>query len=1052
MTRDNDKTALSPQDEDLQRRPRRHPWITALKVVCWIVGIVVVLLCGAIWFLSVYLSPQRITKLIEDESGKYLDAEIHIGRLDYKVWKNYPWLDFQVDSVFVISKSLHGVSPEQQRLLPAYADSLASVIKIEGKINLHSLLRKKVVLRDILIERPSANIVMVTDSVTNFNILKEKLPDNTKMPDIDLDISEVRIVAPVDFNFFSLQEDARASLDVENFYLEKKSGNSYRIGFDGLANGRWKEYSFPENIPIKFTTDVTLVKPDLDVTLQDLALDYAGLRLEVGGEISTHRQGVDLRDVKVNLSIDDVFTFLGSLPDAIAEKITIPDGISGKIPVSLRAELLAPYQITPEKFKEFSLHDLPRFFAVVDINDARLHLAPPGTKPVDADDVYLILECNFDPDNSENTVVNIAEVRLNGEGISLEGKARLSNLTGEQQPFEGNVTFSSPLMETLSYFMPGLPVKVAGTLHGDLAISGNAVEVGQKGLKDLALQGDIKSNSITVSSGKSGSVKMKNLVSDFRGSLPSYPINNNYAGTKFGFDLKADSVTTKANGINLLLGKLDMQLEAADTVSGNPDPFGSLRIKARSLNVRSGGNQFIAGNLDLKAKGSLNSSPAPDYPAVDLDLKGDEKIIESRVDHTPLLLEYEGGGILQTIMGMVNVDVNLQVAKGKFKTPAYLYPVEFAGLEMSTDLNDVKFFASDLTLARTGCLLSGEIEGLRPFMTSYSPTMLKASANIHFSNVDIDQLSWGYYGALLESGVPRDSVFYLPPMLPMTAADSVCVVIPRNIDADIRLFSDAAECLGYKFAPLSTEIRVKDGAALLHKLTVTTPYCTGIVDWRYSTSDLGNIFMDLDVQVKDFRFENFYTAFPSLVEKTPELKDFTGEVNADISGRFRMFPDMFMNPQSLSGNFDIKAGNLKFARQGKIEKITHLMLIEGHEPIAIQNITITGGFHDDLLQVNPFKIRFDDYQLGFVGGNNLAGQMYYHLALEKSPFHLPFGVNVMGRFKHPEIRVGGTKLDDYRTELLSSDLSSNINVNIMAWLKHGWLIFVQEAAKYEEGK
>ena len=125
------------------------------------------------------------------------------------------------------------------------------------------------------------------------------------------------------------------------------------------------------------------------------------------------------------------------------------------------------------------------------------------------------------------------------------------------------------------------------------------------------------------------------------------------------------------------------------------------------------------------------------------------------------------------------------------------------------------------------------------------------------------------------------------------------------------------------------------------------------------------------------------------------------------------------------------------------------MLIQGDEPIKIHNMNITGAYHDNLLQVNPFKIEFDGYQLEFAGVNNTSGDMYYHIALEKSPFHLPFGVSVFGKLKHPEFRLGGTHIDDYRAETVSWENGSKINANIMAFLRHGWLLFVQEAAKWQ---
>ena len=984
-------------------------------------------------------------KLIEKKSGEYLNAEIKIGRLDYSFRHTYPWLMIEVDSLMVISKSLDDVTPQVLKHLPVYADTLATIVKFKGSVNIHSLLKEQIQLRGIEVVRPDMNIVVVSDTVSNFNILKNHLPDNLKKPEID--VTEIKIIAPVRLNFFSLAQDVDASLTGDNFYLNRETEKTYKIGFDGVVNGRYQDYSLQGDVPLKFTTEFMPVSPDFAVNLDNLSLAYGGLRLDLAGNVKAHGEGVDLKDVKLNASIDDVFDFLHYLPAPVRDKIKIPSGISGKIPVNFIVNLLAPYKIDKEKFKSFTFQELPHFSAVVKIEDADLHLLPPGSKKIDANDVYLVMECNFDPYDSHRTNLTIAEFRMNGEGISMHGMAHISNLTGENQEFNGMVNFRTPLVESMAYFLPSSPVNVSGVLGGNVNFSGTALDFGKKGLKALAMSGDLESSSLKVKPDNSSTLKISNMKTDFQAKIPGYPLND-YAGTKLGFDFSADSVSSNAGGARLMFTGLRVSLDATDTVAGSPDPYGTLSMAAKSLKAETGGNKFMAKNISIDASGSLNSSGSGSYTTVAATHGLNDGLIASRISHTPLVVEYSGGGILSTVMGMVNLQADVRIENGNFNTPQYLYPVEFSGVDLTTDLNRMKLQANTIRLADTGFSLWTEITGLKPFLTSYSATPLQASADINFSNVNINQLSWGYYGSLIAKGEKPDSVFYISPLGPFTASDSVCVAIPRNIDARITLSSDSAECLQYKFAPLSTDIILKDGDATLSRLTVGAPYCTAVVDWKYSTSQLDNIYMDLQAQVKNFNLSQFYPIFPSLGAKAPEIKDFTGRFDANIGCRFDMYPDMFMNPESLTGNFDIKGTQLQFARKGKIERLTHLMLIEGDAPISIDNLHISGALHDNLLQVNPFKISFDDYQLGFAGVNNLAGGMYYHIALEKSPFHLPFGVSLKGSFSHPEVRVGGTHIDANAAEDVASDLSSNLNVNIMAYLRHGWQLFIQEAAKY----
>lgn len=1024
----------------------KKPWVTALKVFCWCVGILAVLVGMAIWIISYYLSPERITRLIEDKSSEYLKADVRIGHLEYKLFRTYPWFEFEIDSLTIISRSLEDIPAAEKVALPLNSDSLAFIGKLKGAVNVHGLTHEDFRIRGIEIQQPKLNIVMVNDSMNNFNIVPS-MPKIKKTPKVN--ISEISILPPIDLSFFSLQDTIEANAAVEYFYLTQNADKFYNIGFGGVIDGRYQDYSLPSKVPVKFNTGLRLDLPDFAVTLNDLSFGIAGLAFEAEGEVNANQKGIDIQQADFHVRIEDIFTLISYLPKQIMEKIPLPKGLSGILPLDITMNLLSPFHIEKDSINSLSLYDLPPVSSLIKVNEASLSFAPTGEKRVDADDIFFEAFCNFNPQNPEETNIRINELRMEGEGITMHGRAECDNLLGEAQDFQGDLFFSSPLMKSLSYLLPASGINISGILKGRVDFTGTALNLGKDGLKDLKLKGDLFSSSLNVKSSAIGNLKLKNLNSDYKAQLPSYPISN-YSGTKMAFDFSADSVISRKSGMDILLSAIKLRLDALDTVSGTPDPDGSLSVKIGALKILEQATSFSAENLTMDASGSLNSGGSGSYPSSSTPAPvGDDALLQSRVAHTPLNLIYNGGGILQTLMNLLSLNAEITIETGNFKSPAYLYPVNFSRLNLSSNLNRVQFSAANIDLARTSCSVSGVMEGMRPFMTSYSATPLKATADIDFKNVDINQLSWGYYGAQIAEGENQDSVFFVPPMTPFTASDSTAVLIPRNIDATLRLRAGSAEYMQYTFSPLSTDIIVKDGAATLSKLTVGAPYCTAIVDWTYSTSHIDNIFMNLKADVKNFSFSPFYNVFPSLVEKSHELKNFTGVINADIGCYFRMFPNMFMNAESLKGDFSINGENMEFARQGKIERITHLMLIQGDEPIKIQNMEITGGFHDNLLQVNPFKISFDNYQLEVGGVNNTAGDMYYHLALEKSPFHLPFGVSLFGKFKHPEIKLGGTHINDYKSEVVSMNPDSKLNINIMAYLKHGWLLFVQEAAKYE---
>lgn len=242
---------------------------------------------------------------------------------------------------------------------------------------------------------------------------------------------------------------------------------------------------------------------------------------------------------------------------------------------------------------------------------------------------------------------------------------------------------------------------------------------------------------------------------------------------------------------------------------------------------------------------------------------------------------------------------------------------------------------------------------------------------------------------------------------------------------------------------------MKDGVARIGDLSIGSQFAKAKLDWIYSTSDLDSIHMDLRLDIDNFDIPRFMLAFPSLHTKVPALDEISGSLSLNAEGSFLMFPDMEINPPSMTAVADLKSDSIMISRNDdKIRHYTHLMLIRGDSPIAVENLDIHSSFHDNFLQVDPFFIKAAGYELQVAGVNNLQSEIYYHLGLFRNPLHMPFGVNIVGDFHHPEIRFGGKSVNDGREREISADINDDVEVNIMQWLKHGWMQFVAAAAKY----
>lgn len=1016
-----------------KKNPKRFHWSLALKIICWTLGILIIVFVGFCWGINLYFTPERITKLIEEKGSEYLDAKITVGRADYTIFSTFPWLNFEIDSLSVVSKSLNELTPEERSKLPDDTEILAVVAKISGGVDVRKFMKGELFLRNLEISQPDLNLISVNDSVANYNIFPD-MKIGKKMPRISLD--KFNVVPPILVSYTSLPLSSQVKTEIDSLYIEHIDGLLYKFALKGQLEGNYKELALKGSTPFAIHSVAGVSYPELYVSLEDLSLKLENIDATIKTRLDVDTQKIRIEGLDANIKSDDVFKTIESLPDYIAGQIPLPKNLSGFLPCDIDLQLKSNWELPIDSLDDLSLADVPSFALNFVTNDANINYITPSGKKLKAEDIYVDAFLDYDRERKEETTLEIREFRVKGEGLRLDGDVSVADLLGETQIFNARMDYD---------------YKMYGDLKGRVDLNGEAVGLGKEGVKNLDVKGNLATNSLKLPPEiLNTAIDVANLKSSFSVYLPVYPTSN-YHDSEIKLDLQAGKISVNPDAsTDLNINRLAIKIDLTDTVPDGSEPGGNMILSIDNLAARSKTADFRGEGLHLAALGHLNSTPIATSPQFSLTSSADEKIIAERSPHTPFYLESQGGGMVGTIRSLLSLKGNVSLSKGDFTTPSYLYPVSITGMSLNTDLSNVEFSVGRAKIGDTGFSMAGIIEGIGNYFSSFSPVLLKANADISFTNVDINQLSWGYYGSLLKNG--NDSALKMPGELILTASDSTAVLIPRNLVVNISLRSESAEYTGYRFSPLSAQILLKDGVADLRQLTIGTPYCTAIVDWKYSTRDLSDIFMDLKADVRNFSLEPFYGVFPQIITKAKELKDFTGRFDVNVDGSFGMFPDMFMNSPSLNMKFNVGGHDLQFSRHGKIERIIHLLMIKGDEPIRLSNLEISGGYHDNILQINPFDIRFDDYEIGVGGITNINGEMFYHIALEKSPFHVPFGVSIKGEMKHPEFRLGGTRIDDEKGEKISSDLSKNIDVNIMAWLKHGWEIFVKTAAKYEYEK
>lgn len=455
MTTGNTPTPPAADNNTRKSPKRRRPWLTVLK---WILGItvgIVLLVIAAVGVAVWILTPERLTPLVGKYGSEMIDGEVKVSRVELTYWSTFPRLQLDVDSLVVVSKSLKGLDAAQRAALPATADSLLSVDSFSGGINILELLRGRIALYDIVINRPAVTLVDVGPGISNYNIFpSDEEPDTLSKPLVvpDLRFSRFTINGKAPIRYISLPDSTDILMTLSSTQIIGEKAPVYRLDYAADIDTRFNDIDL-SNLRIGMGGDIDWNHSDpYRIELTDFEAGVNSVNtvtsaiIDFRNNLTVQKLDFTLPQVKVN----DIFDLV---PARFRGEI---DKIDNNLQIGLSARLTKPYEPSGEKYPSMEL----------EVN------VPEGSASYEQLKLRtFILEASavIDGDNPDASTVTIKRLVAIGRGVGFEINGTATSLLSDPMidgKFKGGIEFSRlPSKLTKTY---GLDV--SGHLRADARI------------------------------------------------------------------------------------------------------------------------------------------------------------------------------------------------------------------------------------------------------------------------------------------------------------------------------------------------------------------------------------------------------------------------------------------------------------------------------------------------------------------------------------------------------------------------------------------------------
>ncbi len=1051
-------------------KTKRTWWKRVLATIAWAIFGIALLLFGTMMALVSILTPERLTPLVSECATRFFNAEVKIGRAELSLWHSCTALKLDIDSLQVISHALNDVDEQTRAQLPCDADTLLTLGRFYAGLNVPSLLLGNVKLYDVVFERPMVNIVKVDDETINADIMPETSDTEFEIPNIS--IRRFSIVDALPIKYFSLSDSLELSATIKTADLIGEKAPVYTIAFDSNISSPLLEFINTNQLEfgINGSIDWDQDNPS-SIALNDFTLDVDILHAKIDCA-ADFKDDVIVNSLKLDLAPIAVSDVMERLPK---EMLADFSDLQTDAKMKLDMELSSPYNVSndliPSMNVKFSIPDCKINYEQLQISDFGTTIsANVNGKNMDAT-VIKIDKLVVDGMGLSSSVTCTLSSLMSDPSVAGEIKGEFdlrylpSVITDAlAATISGRIVADTQFKLHKSYLSQNTFHKIY--LDGSIALNdfnyrtndastrmythnavfklGTSRSVGRNDNQvDSLLAASIQVDSCYILQDNTGMriAQFKAGIgcsnqSSIHDSTSINPIGGMISMKKFDMESVADSMRIGMRDLTCFasIRRFQQQAQVPELV---------LRINASTLGVgdkltkmliRDGSISFTA---HLRPKQQMPAQIKAAYDDIEQenpDLLPDSiyvlalnklqrKVSEGDLTTKMETLDFGVNNSFKTLLLRWSMHGSIKAKQGRLFTPYFPLNNQFDNIDFSFTTDSVMLKNLSYRVGRSDFLINGTIGNIKRALLSRQGTPLSMDLSVRSDTIDVNQLvTAAFVGASYSDYADKVglslSEIENEAQLDAAIAQNVdttavgALLIPTNIEANILMSANNILYSDMLLHDFSGGLFLNDGAVNLHELSAQTDIGELNLSALYTAPTKEDMRFGFGMQIRDFYIERFMKLFPALDTIMPLMNDIKGIINADVAATTDIDSAMNFVIPSLHAVIKIEGDSLVLLDSETFRTVSKWLLFKDKNKNMIDSMSVELIVENSQMELFPFKISIDRYQLGVMGQNDLAMNFDYHISVLKSPIPFKFGINIKGNMDNMKIRLGRAKFKE----------------------------------------
>ena len=813
------------------------------------------------------------------------------------------------------------------------------------------------------------------------------------------------------------------------------------------ASTRLRTGSFGRlQLPIGLEVDARFPERDdeaLEVTLNRLMLKLSALELNAQGSLLSQADGWDL---DVQAAIDQC-----PVGDLIKEYRKNFDFLK-KLDTDARVSLDAAAK------GRFGKGELPSMRARLLVPPATVDYEGMGRKGLVAVDL------SAQTDDLKEVDARVDRLRLEMAGARIDVKGSARDVLGKDPLIALSGRAAARLDSLVQVFLPEQGISATGSLDLDLQGSSRLSHLSASRIGKARIEGNLSGKDISV-------LYPKDSIDAF---LPSLQLNVSTRGNSIGLNALIDTLDVtyqnmfiRGGGVHvngeakdkslagsLSLAALDLRdseglsvslsdntehfrLNPADTLL--PTPRLKLKSRSRGLDIRLGEDRYTLENLvfDAGARRHLRR-PGTGRPRRDSLARRARLEQLAKDEFASADIRISLSDALKKYFREWDVEGTVALEKARIGMPSM--PLETSLSAFSGDFDNDTLAVKNMTLQAGESDLSAQarLSGMRRAILGRSRSPLKLKADLRSERIDVNQL----LGALDR---PRKVTASASEKTDTSAARSKLLVLPANLEVDFSFEANEILYRELEISWASAEAAMRNRTLQITNALAASNMGDVYVEGFYSTRSKEDLRAGFNLNLVDITAEKIISLMPAVDTLLPMLKSFSGDLDCELAMTSAIDTSMNLILPSMDGVLRISGKDLMLNGSEELSRLAGMLMFKNRNKIQIDKMSVAGILKDNILEVFPFVLDVDRYQLAASGWQRLENEFRYHISVLKSPLLTKFGVNAWGPdFDHIHYGLGKAKYRSANVPVFTKQLDT-VQYSLVAAIHNIFELGVEKA-------